>query len=295
MQSANSNPGLDLAVSIGSGIYLYDPPAKPTASDPALIILSTWLGGATPRRISKYVAGYHELYSNSAILVLTTKIADITVLPSSALHARLQPARMTIRRILSSLPNNSTPSILLHIFSHGGCNTALQLMHSLQNEPVLDYTVDFASHLYGIIFDCCPGDGSFNRAYKAAAASLPDAFLPQSIGRMLLIPLISTITFLQCIGGMKSITDLRRELNDPGVFGTSARRLYLYSSGDQMVQWQDVEAHLEAARSVSDHPVTGLRFTESGHCAIIRDHAEDYWNAINDFWQTQIYKPQSRL
>ncbi|ATY67438.1 DNA repair (Rad57) [Cordyceps militaris] len=295
MQPATLHPSLDLAVSIGSGIYLYEPPAQPRGSHPALIILSTWLGGATPRRISKYVAGYRELYSNSAILVLTTKIADITVRPVSALHARLQPARDTIRRIVSALADDGVPSILFHIFSHGGCNTALQLIHSFQSEPVLDDTLDFASHLYGIIFDCCPGDGSFDRAYNAAAASLPDALLMQAIGKMLLVPFIGTFTLLQHVGAINSVADMRRELNDRGVFGTTAKRLYLYSSEDQMVQWQDVETHLEAARSVSEYPVTGVRFTESAHCAIIRNHSEKYWKAVDDFWQTKSCKPQSRL
>lgn len=54
---------------------------------------------------------------------------------------------------------------------------------------------------------------------------------------------------------MGSIADLWRELSDPGMFGTAAKRLYLYSSHDQMVQWQDVESYLEAAKSVSELPV----------------------------------------
>lgn len=299
MHAATSQPSLDEAVPIGQGIHLYEPPraqSGPTTTDPKLVILSTWLGGSTPRRVSKYVAGYRELFPNAAILVLTTKIAEITVLPFSALHARLKPARDIIRRIVAVHSDESaSPSILFHIFSHGGCNTALQLMHSLQSEQPPGSTSDFTRHLYGIIFDCCPGDASFGRAYNAAAASLPDAWLAQTVGKALLVPVISTITLLQHIGAMSSIADLRRELDDPNMFGTTAKRLYLYSSHDQMVQWQDVEAHLEAAKSVSEHPVTGVRFEESAHCAIIRNHADKYWKAIDDFWQANTRKPRSRL
>lgn len=217
MQPAASKASLDLAVAIGTGICLYEPPlAQSRSTDPSLIILSTWLGGATPRRVSKYVAGYRELYPNAAILVVTTKIAEITILPFASIHARLKPARDAIRRIgLAESDDGAgkpTRSMLLHIFSHGGCNTALQLMHSLQSESEQPSgsTFDLTDHLYGVIFDCCPGDGSFGRAYNAAAASLPNAWLAQAIGKTILVPVISTITLLQYIGAMSSIADLRR-------------------------------------------------------------------------------------
>ncbi|KAK2616256.1 hypothetical protein QQS21_000891 [Conoideocrella luteorostrata] len=297
MSSATSKVELDVALPIGQDIHLYEPPtpASRDLSSPALIILCTWLGGATPRRVSKYVAGYHERYPSSALLVVTTRIADITVLPLSALHARLQPARDAIRRIAVTQVGGQDPSMLLHIFSHGGCNTALQLMHSLQYEKDLDPSFNLPSHLYGVIFDCCPGDGSFGRAYNAAAASLPNAYLAKTIGKVLLVPFVSTITLLQYLGAMSSITDLRRELNSPDIFGTTARRMYLYSSEDQVVQWQDVESHLEAAKSVSEHAVTGIRFADSAHCAIIREQSETYWKAIHDFWQSRNSKSRSRL
>lgn len=212
MHWATSQRSLDLAVPIGPGIHLYEPPlaqseATATSPGPTLIILSIWLGGETPRRVSKYVAG----------------------------------------------------------------------------------------HLCGIIFDCCPGYESFGRVYNAAAASLPDAWLAQAVGKAFLVPAISIITLLQYLGAMNSIPDLRRELSDPDMVGTTTKRLYLYSSHDQMMQWQNVETHLEAAKLVSGHPVTGVRFEESAHCAIIRNHADTYWKAICDFWQTNTRKPRSRL
>lgn len=78
--------------------------------------LCTWLGGATPQRIQKYISGYRALYPTSAILLITT-----------------------------------------HIFSHGGCNTAIQLALSLQTAT----NFQIGNHLKGIIFDCCPGETSF--------------------------------------------------------------------------------------------------------------------------------------
>lgn len=269
---------------IGENIHFFQPPPKPgvtSTSCPALITLCTWLGGATTQRIRKYISGYRALYPDSAILLITTQILEISALPFSVLHARLAPARGVIRRFVKE----GTDSILLHIFSHGGCNTAIQLALSLQTDPNLPASaIQIGNHLNGIIFDCCPGDTSFERAYQAAAHSLPHLAPAQTAGKVLLYPLIGIINTLQQTGLMSSVQDLRAQLNDPGVFGTTAARLYLYSMADQVVGWDDVESHQRAARSVLGCKVEGVTFADSPHCALVRDHPERYWGEIKRFW-----------
>ncbi|KAA8650168.1 hypothetical protein EYZ11_002113 [Aspergillus tanneri] len=129
---------------IGDNIYLFETP-EPTGvtatAGPTLITLCTWLGGATPQHIQKYVTGYRALYPNSAILLITTRILEISALPFSVLHTRLTPARDAIRRIVTQPSigkedKESRGSVLLHIFSHGGCNTAIQLAISLRKDPI---------------------------------------------------------------------------------------------------------------------------------------------------------------
>ncbi|KAF3480305.1 uncharacterized protein GIQ15_05652 [Arthroderma uncinatum] len=219
--------------SVGNNIYLFEPP-NPAST--ALVTLCTWLGGATPQRIQKYIDGYRVLYPNSRILLITTYILEITVLPFSVLHARLAPARDVIRQVIfAAAEREESGSILLHIFSHGGCNTAIQLALSLRNDPGHS-PLELGAHLRGIIFDCCPGDPSFSRAYQAAALSLPcSPPLARTIGKTLLFPAVGLITVLQQIGWTSSVQQLRAQLNNPTVFGTTARRLYLYSTADQMV------------------------------------------------------------
>ena len=269
---------------IGENIHFSQPPPKPgVINSPALITLCTWLGGATPQRIQKYISGYRALYPISAILLITTHILEISALPFSVLHARLAPARDVIRRYVK----NGTDSILLHIFSHGGCNTAIQLALSLQADSDSDSpasAIHIGNHLSGIIFDCCPGDASFARAYQAAAHSLPRSEPAQTVGKVLLCPFIGITNGLQQAGLMSSVQDLRAQLNDPGVFGTTAARLYLYSMADQVVWWEDVEFHQRAARSALGCKVEGVAFADSPHCALVRDHPGRYWGEIKRFW-----------
>ncbi|KAK2616902.1 hypothetical protein QQS21_000280 [Conoideocrella luteorostrata] len=288
---------------IGQDIYYVDHRSDQSSkseninasTDPQLIILCTWLGGATPSRIQKYLDGYISLYPKSPILLIAGRFLDITVLPFSVLHARLAPARhVMIERIEAQADDEAArPSFLWHIFSHGGCNSAIQMALSLHNERG---DIDLSKHIKLLILDCCPGDATFENAYKAAAYSLPAAFPARAVGQLLLYPAMGILTGLQNAGLMLSVSHLRAQLNDPAVLG-NARRLYLYSKADQVVRWQDVEAHIEDARSQQGLSAQGVSYPDSPHCALVRDHGPDYWKTIVAFWNAPIgdNSPTSKL
>lgn len=286
---------------LASNIFLYEPRLSQDhrpREDPPLIILCTWVGGAVPRHINKYVAPYLHLYPHSCILLITTHILDISVRSFSSVRARLKPARDAIRRILglegvgvgvgddrdaraSAGPGSGA---LLHAFSHGGCNTAVQLALSMSEDG--DWIGERGLRHFpvqAVVFDCCPGDDSFLRMYNAAAVSFPRASPIGSFESVLLYPSIAAIFGLQRAGFMNSVRRLRDEINDPAVFG-SARRLYLYSAADDMVPWYDVQAHVEEART-RGFQADGLMFRDSPHCALIQEDAARYWGAIQAFWR----------
>ncbi|KAB8207721.1 hypothetical protein BDV34DRAFT_223284 [Aspergillus parasiticus] len=242
------------------------------------------------QRIQKYVAGYRSLYPDSEILFITTRILELAALPSSVLHSRLTPARDYIRRKVAGMKD--ADSILLHIFSHGGCNTAIQLALSLRQDTA-HQPLELGPYLRGIIFDCCPGDTSFSRACQTAAVSLPSHLAPtQALGKLLLYPAIGLITGLQRTGLMSSVSQLRSELNHSTVFGAAAKRLYLYSTADQMVRWEDVESHLAEAKARLGCRAEGVAFPDSPHCAFVRDRADRYWDTIDRFWAgREVFTP----
>ncbi|KAL4791334.1 hypothetical protein BDV19DRAFT_370631 [Aspergillus venezuelensis] len=276
---------------IGGDIYLHEPP---TASD-ALIILCTWIGGATPRRVSKYTNGYKQGFPRASILLIPTSIPDITIRTFNAVQSRLSPAREVITRFLDYhfTPTSKPRPVLLHMFSNGGCNIGVQLVRSVMMHNEADHLL-LLSALRLVVFDCCPGDSSFQRTFNAAVVSLPSVKghpIVHAAGRSVLYPVIGTILGLERVGLIQSLGWLRLDLNKAEVFGGSARRLYVYSTKDEIVRWEDVEEHLENGRS-RGYCVVGVRFDTGQHCALVAADEEVYWRSIQQAWDGTI---KSRL
>ncbi|GLA62881.1 hypothetical protein AtubIFM55763_004995 [Aspergillus tubingensis] len=267
--------------SIGQNIYYYEPdlidtPIPENANiHPSLIILCTWYGGATPRRVAKYTSGYRQRYPRTSILLINTSFRDYVARSLHSIDGNLTPAKNTITKTLQSTPD---ARILLHVFSNGGCNTVTQLARAMKSEPV-----NFKSALKLIIFDCCPGDSSFDRLYAAGAVALPTAQPGRAIGTAVLYSTAKVGYALQSIKAMRSIDDYRADLNDAEIFG-EARRLYLYSRIDEMIPWKDVEGHMiEASRR--GYRVTGVSFEDGKHCGLVMGDERRYWDAVERAWE----------
>jgi hypothetical protein len=75
------------------------------------------------------------------------------------------------------------------------------------------------------------------------------------------------------------ITRVRRELNDSLLFPTEARRVYLYSKTDEMVDWETVEEHAMEAEE-DGCQVERERFGNSKHVGHMMEDYDRYWAAI---------------
>ena len=245
-----------------------------------VIVLATWLGGASASRIAVYCRGYQAAYPTASILLLRTVLSDITVKTFAALQTQLEPAR---NYLLSAFPPGGSQTeggALLHMFSHGGCNTALQLSRLLRGSNTLE--ASFPIPLIGVVLDSCPGSSGFVKAYSGAVYSLPAVRIPgiNLLGRACLFPVIGSISFLQAWGLLSSVEDLRRELNDFDTFGPTPR-LYLHSKGDRLVAAEDVASH--AAEIGARVPVVREVWEVAEHVTLPLEDSERYWSAVKSF------------
>lgn len=292
---------------LGNDIWLYEPRdnanspeqrtewIRPSGTEhtPALIILCTWLGGATTKRIEKYTEGYHRLWPCSKILLIRTTLSEYLVQNTTSLRRRLRPAHLEIRKLgldrqsqhqNKPTSESQTGEIILHIFSLGGTNTATQLLESM-NAILSTLGQEGPLPLRQVVLDSCPGDPGIYSTFAAGAHSLP--------GISLLRPLGSTVMFILAAGfaGMEA-TGLRTplakkmssQLNDPEIFSARATRLYLTSEADTIVDSQDVEEHRSQA-AAKGLTTDILRFHRAGHCSLVLEDGAAYWNAIASAWE----------
>ncbi|KAK3316208.1 hypothetical protein B0H66DRAFT_560690 [Apodospora peruviana] len=299
----------------GNNIFFHpgDASSSLLSSDngPSLIVLCTWLGGASTRRVAKYTTGYRRQFPGSPILLIRTVILDFTVRSFATVRSNLAPARAVVREVLGEAyhrhyqTDGEGVGVLLHIFSNGGANMAIQLAISLQQEetPVVSGNANKESSklwtgqklpLKQIIHDCSPGSASFRKFYDAAVLSVPQSFSSHPIlhaasQAAVVLPTIMTVVTLQTTGAMKSVDDLRSDLLDGNLFDENATRLYMYSKEDTMVDVQDVETHAEEARRRFEGQgkkgrVRMEMFEWAKHCSLVMEDEPRYWGLIREVW-----------
>ncbi|QDS72413.1 hypothetical protein FKW77_009049 [Venturia effusa] len=237
---------------------------------PDLVILSTWMGAAS-KHILKYVAAYQKIYPNTSILVLTNGVQDIIFRPSSHHEKHLRAAISVIR---ATRQQNPQARIVLHLFSNGGAHTICQLAKLYRKYYSRPLPLD------GTVLDSAPGRATYKRSIAAMSVGLPK-FLPVRLLGILILHIACIVMWLQrhVLGRENVITRVRRELNDPLLFPTGARRVYLYSRTDEMVDWETVEEHALEAEEDGVH-VERERFGKSRHVGHMMEDFDRYWAAV---------------
>lgn len=260
---------------IGDGIsYFRQPQQKHTQDGPSLVVLCTWMS-AHRKHISKYTQQYRQQYPDADILVIESEVADLTYRTNSSQQARLQPARdVLLSHTSQHAEGHGRRQAVLHIFSNGGSQCAIQLVTSLP-ENVRGQAFS------AIIFDSCPGTATYSRTVQALTLSMPKSPLTKYLGT----PILRFVVFLLYLvlfvtRAEDAITKIRKQLNDHKLFSPDVPRLYIYSKVDQLVPYQDVKNHAEVARFKGYRATSEVLFEGSAHCAHAVVHKEQYWEAV---------------
>ncbi|KAA8630641.1 hypothetical protein SMACR_08719 [Sordaria macrospora] len=200
------------------------------------------------------------------------------------------------------------PELLIHLFSNGGSSQLLSLHHYLLSRSSLQLRLP--PHL--VIFDSAPGQMAYFPSYLALShVLLPPAsrarfplwlFTPATLQRVLIGPLIHlwvsflwTCNFLgrfvPFLSKLESpLGRLAREQNDTspnkGRAERERGRMYIYSEGDELVNWKDVEGHMDEARQRGVR-VRAEKFEGTGHVGHARGAGNDgrYWGCVGSFWE----------
>jgi len=261
-------------VGLSNTIRLYRPSSaeKGTTTDygtgPEMVILCTWFR-ALPKHIAKYIEAHRQRYPQAQILVLESTVGDMMYTPYSVQRNRMIPVVDLLKGIAAA-----NQEILLHIFSNGGSNSAVQLAEAWRARQSSPFPAT------SMVLDSCPGSPSLKLAADAVVSSTPKSSHWWAIifAWTVVVPFVA---FPVLLGGMNVVASLRERLNDTQLFSTKTRRVYLCSSTDLMVPQEDVVSHCESARSIG-FGVELVDFDGSAHVSHVMKDPSRYWSAIDD-------------
>ncbi|KAK4197005.1 hypothetical protein QBC40DRAFT_208130, partial [Triangularia verruculosa] len=287
-KASNSDP-LAFMTKISPSAYIYTPASSTdnnnnnNNNDPKLLILATWMG-ARDLHIAKYLHPYLSLYPASPILLLRSEPRHF--FSKSAAPDDVAPAVPFIKSSLSSLsPNDSptTPQVLIHLWSNGGSLLLHHLRLSLTPQHLPKYI---------IIYDSCPGQYRYLAAFRAFSAGL-SGILYWAVAPFLHLFCAWGWFWHVLVGKNKTgpLAYLNRGHNDFGKLGEKeVRRGYIYSEGDRLVHWSDVEAHAEEAKKRGFGSVRLDKFEGTGHVAHGRgeENQRRYWGVVRGLWEGSL-------
>lgn len=252
--------------------YIYNPSVPPSPSEPRLILILGWME-ARDAHIAKYISQHQTLFPTSRILLVRSAMAHF-IRPGLKRSVML-PAADLLSTFSKETSDDEVP-MLIHVFSNGGVSTLVTL-HSLLSQPLPRHV---------LLMDSCPGYVSWQRSHYAFAASLPWWASP------FIHVLIAVFWILYVPWGRLSPMDRNAAgLNVPERVDREVRRTYLYGTGDQAVDWRDVERHAAEVRGVVGKEGEGRirleRFEGGKHVSHVRVDGERYWGAVRETWEAR--------
>ncbi|EMD00641.1 hypothetical protein BAUCODRAFT_62038, partial [Baudoinia panamericana UAMH 10762] len=271
MANAVNRAALPDFVSLTNNISFYEPKAAENnnASVSQTIILCSWMG-ALPKHIKKYTTAHRSRSPNAEILLVESTVSDIIFPPAEkALPARYQAGVDVLRSAVEG-----KQSILLHVFSNGGCASAIRLASVWRLETNKPLPIN------AMVLDSCPGSGSLQLGAKAITLAFPKdvQWLAALFTWIILIPLFTVMGWL---GVPNPINAVRQGMNDTGLFPLSTPRTYIYSKGDELVPPETVESHSVSATEAGFR-VKSVLFERSAHVNHVAEDQEKYWRAVDE-------------
>ncbi|KAH8826954.1 hypothetical protein DL96DRAFT_1604977 [Flagelloscypha sp. PMI_526] len=229
---------------------------------PEVILIFGWLAAGLPH-LTKYVDSYAELYPSSTIILVRAR--GSTNWTSDTENKRLLgPAVELLKGTGHLQPGVRPPSTLVHIFSNGGGFKTL-LFSELLAQGAKE-TIPAPKSL--IVLDSLPGEGGLAHIVLTYTISLKN-WLTKTI---IAIPVAFAYAII-----MGWIIVSRQPMPD-------TPRLYMFSSGDELVRIEDVERHVAESKRRGFQTSTEVFGKSSLHVAHVRTDPDRYWRSIKESW-----------
>ncbi|KAK4444579.1 hypothetical protein QBC34DRAFT_385104 [Podospora aff. communis PSN243] len=269
-------------------IYVQTPPTSAVdPSHPTTIVIYGW-GDALPKHVLKYITGYRALFPTSRIVLVFSPILRALLQTLDARTANMQPVVDVLFGTLSEKGIALDGKTLMHCMSNtGGINLAATMnAYRTQHDEPLPYKMMVLDSTPGST-DFWPNIGRWSRAMALGAAGVP---LPFFMLKGIAFGFLSTLQVVGWTIGRVSAAEYSvQAVNQPELSSMEAKRLYLYSKEDDIIHWQDIEAHAALARTLG-YDVEMELFDGTPHVGHMREWPEQYWGKIKETWDGIVKK-----
>jgi Eukaryotic protein of unknown function (DUF829) len=226
--------------------------------------------GAPIHHMAKFVDYYSQtMFPGSPIILVLTPPKHF-IANEEQQKTYMKPAYTVYQSL-----NVGTDNVLVNIFSNGGVR-AFRTFVSLT--PTKSFTPR------ELVVDSAPGIPTLRIMIAAFTVDVQNPIV-----RFFLSIALAIVYFVfkmrNWLVGRPSIWQILRQwLADENVVGKRAKRVYLYSDKDELVQRHSVEAHIKELRG-KGYTVACRNFGNTGHVGHMRANPELYWSEIFGAWK----------
>lgn len=143
---------------------------------------------------------------------------------------------------------------------------------------------DLEGSRIAMVFDSAPGGGTFLSANRSFTVSIRNPAAKWIAMAIVSVTFLAMLAYRIVARRPHPFKRMLETLNDPNFLPWTSKktaRLYIYSSGDKIVESHIIEKHIAQARRVG-FPVKVRHFGKSAHVAHMKANPEMYWKAIHD-------------
>jgi hypothetical protein len=272
---------------ISDRVYLrnsLENPKPSRADEPTTVIIFGW-GDGTPKHVTKYSDGYHELYPSARIIVIISRTFQATNQPEERRIQAMMPVVDTVFPMPTG-SGNEKERVLVHAMSNTGAIFTASTVVAYQRRHGTDKP--FPHQL--LVLDSTPGSLEFrsqdSRWARAMAVGTAKIFpWPYVITYGLWYAFLWGVYLWQILtGSVSSGVWADRIVNDKSCVATDSSRVYLYSKEDEIIGYKDLEENVAHAKTLG-YSVDLEMFEGSSHVGHMRLHPEQYWNKISSSWK----------
>ncbi|KAF5622255.1 transmembrane 53-B [Fusarium tjaetaba] len=264
---------------LSNEVFVYRP-SKPTAPDsPKIIIIASWTN-ALDSHIAKYVDKHKELYPTSQLVLV--KSYNKNFFDPKALAESPRPAVPVIRASFPSAPpSTAKPEIMIHLFSNGGSSNISSLYDAYAATAQEGEDPWLPPHV--TVFDSAPGAQRLTNTAAFFKSTIPKSY------RLVCMPFVYGVAAAWQVGWFLGLTKDwlafwgSTHNTAQGKREREIRRTYIYSEGDELIDYRDLEAQAAEAEKMG-FDVHMEKFDGSLHVAHARKDEARYWSAVQKTW-----------